>query len=83
LINVNAVKKKHESNARKTSKKVMKFLASITFLAAIPTIISSIYGMNFRYLPLAWHPFGFWISIGLMAAMMAGAFLYFRKRGWV
>ncbi len=62
---------------------VMKFLASITFLAAIPTIISSIYGMNFHYLPLSYHPLGFWLMLGLMLAFMLGGFAYFKRKGWV
>ena len=45
---------------------VMKFLASITLVMAIPTIISGIYGMNVdvRWMPLATVSYGFyWICL--------------------
>lgn len=42
---------------------IMKFLASITLVMAIPTIISGIYGMNVsgEWMPLATAPYGFGI----------------------
>lgn len=42
---------------------IMKFLASITLVMAIPTIISGIYGMNVsgRWMPLSTTPYGFGI----------------------
>ena len=41
----------------------MKYLASITIVMAIPTIISGIYGMNAaeEWMPLAETPYGFGI----------------------
>ena len=41
----------------------MKYLASITIVMAIPTIISGIYGMNVaeKWMPLAETPYGFGI----------------------
>ncbi|MEG0479988.1 MAG: magnesium transporter CorA family protein [Clostridium sp.] len=46
---------------------VMKFLASITIIMTIPTIIASIYGMNFTWMPLLDNPYGFFIIMGSMA----------------
>ena len=40
---------------------VMKVLASVTILMSTLTVISGIYGMNFDYLPLLHHPYGFHI----------------------
>ncbi|MEG2893461.1 MAG: CorA family divalent cation transporter, partial [Clostridium sp.] len=45
---------------------VMKFLASITIIMTIPTIIASIYGMNFKYMPMLDNPYGFFIIMGSM-----------------
>lgn len=47
---------------------VMKFLASITIIMTIPNIISSIYGMNFDWMPMLSHPYGFFIILGIMGA---------------
>lgn len=44
---------------------VMKILASLTILMAIPTIIGGIYGMNIRYLPFADSDYAFWIIMGI------------------
>ena len=53
---------------------IMKFLASITLVMAIPTIISGIYGMNFsgKLMPLSTTPHGFAIIcvvIGIICAL--------------
>jgi magnesium transporter len=43
---------------------VMKFLASITILISVPTMISSFWGMNVG-VPYLGHPSGFWFVAGL------------------
>lgn len=48
---------------------VMKFLAAITILLTIPTLISSLWGMNVL-VPLANNPYAFWIIIGIIAAII-------------
>lgn len=56
-------------------------VASVAFLP--PTLIASIYGMNFRILPeLAWD-FGYPFALGLMVASALAPFWYFRHRGWL
>ncbi|HYD80572.1 MAG TPA: magnesium/cobalt transporter CorA [Paucimonas sp.] len=56
-------------------------VASVAFLP--PTLIASIYGMNFRILPeLNWN-LGYPFALGLMLASAVAPFLYFRKRGWL
>ncbi len=55
---------------------VMKVLTSITIVMAIPTIISSFYGMNVSGLPFP----NFWFPIGLsVLAMIATAFILKKK----
>ena len=64
------------SNRLNETMKVMTLLAT---LFIVPTLISSIYGMNFKYMPLINHPYGFWYSIGIMLIGMVLLLLYFRK----
>ena len=57
-------------------------VASVAFLP--PTLIASIYGMNFR----RWFPeldwaFGYPFALGLMVFSAIAPFLYFRHRGWL
>jgi len=56
-------------------------VASVVFLP--PTLIASIYGMNFRILPELNWSFGYPFAIMLMIASAITPFWYFRKRGWL
>ncbi|HCY62324.1 MAG TPA: magnesium and cobalt transport protein CorA [Oxalobacteraceae bacterium] len=56
-------------------------VASVAFLP--PTLIASIYGMNFRFLPeLSWQ-WGYPFAITLMLASAIAPFAYFKRRGWL
>lgn len=58
---------------------VMKYLASITIIMAVPTMIASFYGMNVGSIPLATAPYAFWIVVGVSAAATAIAGLILKK----
>lgn len=58
---------------------VMKFLTSITIILAIPTLISSLWGMNVP-VPLQNHPYGFPILIVVCIVATAISILMLRKR---
>ncbi len=60
---------------------VMKFLASITIIIAIPTMIASFYGMNVADLPLSGVPLAFEIifMFSVMISVLLGLFMW-RKR---
>lgn len=56
-------------------------VASVALLP--PTLIASVYGMNFKFLPeLDWQ-YGYPFSLGLMVASVVTPFLYFRRKGWL
>jgi len=56
-------------------------VASVAFLP--PTLIASIYGMNFKFLPELEWSFGYGWSLSLMLVSAIAPFLYFRHRGWL
>ncbi|MDO8305362.1 magnesium/cobalt transporter CorA [Herminiimonas sp.] len=56
-------------------------VASVAFLP--PTLIASIYGMNFKVLPELDWTFGYPLAILLMVASAVTPFWYFRRRGWL
>ena len=58
---------------------VMKFLASITIVLSLPTLIASIWGMNVP-LPFATNPYGFAIVIGISALISIIAFILLKKK---
>lgn len=59
---------------------VMKFLASVTIILAIPTLISGLWGMNVE-VPFASHPWGFAIVFGVAVACacVTAALLWLRR----
>ena len=59
---------------------VMKFLASITIILAIPTLISGLWGMNVE-VPFSDNPYGFAIVVSLAVIVAIGsAVLLWKKR---
>ena len=56
-------------------------VAAVVFLP--PTLIASVYGMNFKFMPeLAW-PYGYPMAVGLMALSALLPIIYFRRKGWL
>lgn len=62
---------------------VMKRLTSYAAIVAVPTAIAGVYGMNTRLYPAAGSAAGWWFSIGLMVAISAVLFVYFRRKDWL
>lgn len=63
--------------------KVIKIFSVVSVALLPPTLIASIYGMNFQNMPeLSWL-FGYPFALGLMAASVAAPFWFFRKKGWL
>jgi len=56
-------------------------VAAVVFLP--PTLVASIYGMNFDLMPeLKWQ-FGYPLALGLMVVSAVLPFWFFRRRGWL
>ncbi|MEF9989756.1 MAG: magnesium transporter CorA family protein [Christensenellaceae bacterium] len=60
---------------------VMKFLASITIILAIPALFASLWGMNVPGIPFAGEPMGFWfvVLVSIIGALAAFYFLWRKK----
>lgn len=56
-------------------------IAAVVFLP--PTMIASIYGMNFHFMPELDWLFGYPMALGLMVASGVAPYLYFKRRGWL
>ena len=59
---------------------VMKFLATVTIVLSIPTMIASFFGMNFDNIPLGHAPYGFVTIIILTFIIALLVALFFRKK---
>lgn len=56
-------------------------IASVVFLP--PTLVASIYGMNFEFMPELHWQFGYALAIGAMLLSAIIPFLFFRWKGWL
>jgi Mg2+ and Co2+ transporter CorA len=62
---------------------IMKRLTAITIILMIPTVITSHYGMNFKYMPELSDPNGYLLATGASVSLVLGTALYFRHKGWI
>ena len=61
---------------------VMKILTMFAAIFIPLTFIAGIYGMNFKFMPeLEWH-WGYFTVLGVMAMLLVGMILYFKKKHW-
>ena len=56
-------------------------VAAVVFLP--PTLVASIYGMNFEFMPELQWMLGYPLAIVLMVLSAILPFLYFKRRGWL
>lgn len=56
-------------------------IAAVVFLP--PTLVASIYGMNFRVMPELNWTFGYPLALGLMVAAGVAPYVYFKRKGWL
>jgi magnesium transporter len=61
----------------------MRKISAWVAIAAVPTLVGGIYGMNFENIPeLSWT-YGYPIVLGLIAAACLTLYFYFRRSGWL
>lgn len=63
--------------------KIFRTLTVITVCISIPTLIAGIYGMNFQQMPVLQQPYGYWMVLGAMVILFAGALLFFKYKKWI
>jgi magnesium transporter len=61
----------------------MRKISAWVAIAAVPTAIAGIYGMNFKHMPeLRWE-FGYPAVIAFMAIICTFLYFRFRRSGWL
>ena len=63
--------------------KIIKIFLVASVALLPPTLIASVYGMNFRFMPELEWKYGYVYVILLMVASAVGPMVYFRRRGWL
>ena len=56
-------------------------VAAVVFLP--PTLVASIYGMNFHFMPELDWPFGYPLALFMMVVSALLPYAFFRRRGWL
>jgi magnesium transporter len=63
--------------------KIIKIFSVASVALLPPTLIASIYGMNFKAMPEINWAYGYPFALLLMLASVAAPFIYFRRKGWL
>jgi magnesium transporter len=61
----------------------MRKISAWVAMAAVPTMIAGIYGMNFESMPELGSRFGYPVVLTVMAAALAGLYRFFKRSGWL
>lgn len=61
----------------------VRIVSVVAVLFSPPTLIASIYGMNFDVMPELTQPWGYPAALGSMLAASVAAYLYFRWKNWL
>lgn len=61
----------------------MRRISAWVGLAAVPTMVAGIYGMNFSYMPELQVRWAYFLVMGSTAMFSLGLFVYFRRRRWL
>jgi magnesium transporter len=62
---------------------IIKLFSVMAVMLMPPTLVASIYGMNFRHMPELEVPWGYPLALCLMFFSGLVPYLYFRKKGWL
>lgn len=69
-----------------TSNKLNEIMKVLTIIATIMmplTLITGIYGMNFRFMPEIEWRYGYFVIIAIMVAIAGGMLVFFKKKKWL
>jgi len=61
----------------------MRKISAWVAIAAVPTMIAGIYGMNFQYMPELGLRWGYFAVLGLMATICVVLYRGFKRNGWL
>jgi magnesium transporter len=81
-VNATLVSQAQNEEMKAQNEEVKKISAWAAILFA-PTLIGTVYGMNFRHMPeLRWF-FGYPFALALMVGVCAALYVVFKNRGWL
>jgi magnesium transporter len=66
-----------------TQSNIIKLMTVVGVVGVPPTLIASIYGMNFESMPELHSPLGYPIALLAIAASAVLPVIWFKRRGWL
>ncbi|WP_051681554.1 magnesium and cobalt transport protein CorA [Cellulomonas sp. HZM] len=61
----------------------MRKISAWAAIAAVPTLVAGVYGMNFRHMPELTWTYGYPLALALMLGLCVGLYRLFRRSGWL
>jgi magnesium transporter len=62
---------------------IIKLFSVVAVILLPPTLVASVYGMNFRHMPELEFAWGYPMALGLMVLSAVLPFLFFKSKGWL
>ncbi len=62
---------------------VFRTLTSVSIILMTLSLIAGIYGMNFENMPELRNPYGYFITLGIMATVATSLYLFFHRKRWL
>ena len=62
---------------------IMQLFSVVAVVFLPPTLVASIYGMNFEWMPELGWPWGYPLALAVMVVTAVGPYLWFKHRGWL
>ena len=80
---IEALQETNESQISFKLSDIMRILTIISVITFPVTLTAAIFGMNILNIPLGNNPYGFWIILAMMLAIVASMLGVFKKKGWL
>ena len=61
----------------------IKVLTVVSVVGVPPTLVASIYGMNFKWIPELEWGYGYYYALAVIVMSGVVPFIWFKKRGWI
>lgn len=82
-INIESLQQTIDSLLSHRANDIMKVLTIMAFVTFPLMLITSMFGMNTSWLPIAGIKGDFWIILGIMLAITAAMFFFFKHKKWL
>jgi magnesium transporter len=77
------VREAYQSSLSVRANEIMRIFTALTTIFMPLTIVTGIYGMNFKYMPELDSPYGYYGVLGFMLFLGLAMFVLFKKKKWL